>query len=79
MAIQKSFSGRILRTPGAAEYTALSPATLEKMRSTGGGPRFIRLGGRAIGYDVRDLDAWLNQHRDASAGEVPPSPSPDAT
>ena len=55
---------RIVRTPGAAEYTGLAESTLEKLRLTGGGPLFIRLGGRAIGYDLRDLDAWLDGHRE---------------
>ncbi len=55
---------RILRTPEAAEYLGLSTSTLEKNRVAGEGPRFIRLGGRAVGYDLRDLDAWLDQQRD---------------
>ncbi len=54
---------KIYRTPEAAEYVGLSPSTLEKLRLTGGGPRFVRLGGRAIGYDVRDLDMWLDEQR----------------
>jgi predicted DNA-binding transcriptional regulator AlpA len=57
---------RIFRTPGAAGYVGLSPSTLEKKRLTGGGPAFIRLGGRAVGYDVRDLDAWLDACRGTS-------------
>ena len=56
-------SKRILRTPEAADYVGLSPSTLEKRRLAGGGPRFLRLGGRAIGYDVRDLDAWIDRQR----------------
>ncbi len=55
---------RILRTPEAAEYVGLSPSTLEKNRVAGQGPRFIRLGGRAVGYDINDLDAWLDKQRD---------------
>jgi len=39
---------RILRTAAAAEYVGLAPSTLEKMRLRGGGPTFIRIGGRAI-------------------------------
>ena len=54
---------RILRTPDAARYVGLSASTLEKMRLTGDGPAFIQLGGRAIGYDIRDLDAWLDAQR----------------
>jgi predicted DNA-binding transcriptional regulator AlpA len=55
---------RVLRTPGAAAYVGLSASTLEKRRLSGGGPRFIRLGGRAVGYDLRDLDAWLDAQRE---------------
>jgi len=55
---------RILRTPEAATYVGRSESSLEKWRLTGDGPRFIRLGGRAIGYDIRDLDAWLDHQRD---------------
>lgn len=54
---------RILRTPRAAEYVGLSDSALEKMRLAGTGPKFVRLGGRAVGYDIRDLDAWLDGQR----------------
>jgi excisionase family DNA binding protein len=60
---------RILRTNEAAEYLGLSASTLEKMRLTGGGPQFIRLGGRAVGYDVCDLDAWLDDQRQSSSSK----------
>jgi predicted DNA-binding transcriptional regulator AlpA len=56
-------SRRILRTPHAAAYVGLSPSSLEKMRLIGDGPAFIRLGERIVGYDVRDLDAWLERRR----------------
>ena len=57
---------RILRTPGAGSYVGLSASTLEKMRLAGDGPIFVRLGGRAIGYDVKDLDEWLDEQRQAT-------------
>ncbi len=63
---------RILRTPEAAEYVGLSPATLEKQRLIGEGPRFIRLGNRAVGYDVCDLDAWIEAQRRSTI--APPEP-----
>lgn len=50
---------RILRTDAAAEYVGLAAGTLEKMRVQGRGPRFVKLG-RAVGYDIRDLDDWLD-------------------
>ena len=55
---------RILRTPEASDYVGLSASSLEKKRLTGDGPRYIRLGGRAIGYDIQDLDAWIDEQRD---------------
>ena len=52
---------RILRTPEAAAYVGLAPATLEKLRVTGRGPQFVRLGGRAVGYDRAELDRWIDE------------------
>ncbi len=60
---------RILRTAEAAIYVGLSRSHLEKQRIAGGGPRFVRLSGRAVGYDIRDLDEWLDQQRDSSKGD----------
>ena len=57
---------RILRTIEAATYVGLSPSTLEKYRTAGSGPRFVRLGGRAVGYDVHDLDEWLDHQREST-------------
>ena len=54
---------QVLRTFEAAQYVGLSASSLEKMRSLGTGPRFVRLTERAIGYDIRDLDAWLDGQR----------------
>ena len=54
---------RILRTAEAATYVGLSPSTIEKMRLSGDGPAFVRLGGRAVGYDVQDLDDWIDRQR----------------
>ena len=57
---------RVLRTIEAARYVGLSPSTLEKQRLVGDGPRFMRLGGRAVGYAIEDLDAWLDSQRGQS-------------
>ena len=64
---QISTPRRVLRTEAAATYVGLSPSTLEKRRLTGGGPRFIRLGARAVGYEIQALDEWLREC--ASAGQ----------
>lgn len=60
---------RLVRTDGAAEYVALAVSTLEKLRLSGGGPRFVKLGGRAVAYDVKDLDAWIEERKTSSTSE----------
>lgn len=60
-----------LSTPAAAEYLGLSPATLETMRSRGGGPPFVKLGRRVV-YQREDLDAWLAERRRTSTSDPGP-------
>jgi hypothetical protein len=43
----------------AARYLARSRSFLRIARMHGRGPDYIRLGTRAIGYRLRDLDAFL--------------------
>ena len=50
-------SSRYLTNEEAAEFLRLSPRTLEKHRTIGGGPRFRRFCGR-IFYAIQDLEAW---------------------
>lgn len=58
-----------LRTPDAAEYLGLSPATLTTWRCRGGGPRFCRMG-RAVRYRRADLDTFATSGRASSTSEV---------
>jgi predicted DNA-binding transcriptional regulator AlpA len=53
---------RMLRTEDAANYTGLSASTLNKLRLTGGGPEYIKVG-KSVVYDPADLDAWLSSKR----------------
>ena len=57
-----------LSTPWAAEYVGLSPATLEALRSRGGGPAFAKLGRRVV-YRREDLDEWLAKRRRQSTSD----------
>ncbi len=57
---------RIIAEREAALRLSLGCRTLQEMRLRGTGPKFIRLGERRVGYDVRDLDAWVNSRRAAS-------------
>ncbi|MEM7480301.1 MAG: helix-turn-helix domain-containing protein [Acidobacteriota bacterium] len=57
-----------LPTPLAAEYLGLAPATLETLRSRGGGPPFVKLGRRVV-YRREDLDVWLEDRRCTSTSD----------
>lgn len=48
-----------VRTPSASAYVKYSPSTLAKLRCSGGGPRYSKLGPRIVVYRVKDLDDWL--------------------
>jgi excisionase family DNA binding protein len=58
----------MVRTREAATYTGLAKSTLEKLRVTGGGCPYMRVG-RVVVYDPDDLDAWLASHRRTSTSE----------
>ena len=46
----------------AAAYLGLGASTLEKLRMTGKGPVYLKIGRRCL-YAQSDLDAWLARHR----------------
>ncbi len=60
---------RVLRAPEAAAYIGLSESTLAKRRLYGRPPGFLSLGGRAIGYAIKYLDAWLESCRRNSTSQ----------
>ena len=60
---------RRLRTPEAAEYLGLSPSTLCKMRLRGDGPRYVKLGIRAVAYDLPDLNDYKAKGRRRSTSD----------
>lgn len=47
---------------GAAQYLGVSRGFLDKLRMTGGGPKFLKLG-RKVAYEHHALDAWLDSRR----------------
>lgn len=57
---------------GAAAYTGFGENYLNKLRSKGGGPPFIKRAGKragAIRYDPDDLDAWLKSLKRRSTSD----------
>lgn len=58
--MQEIQDDRKMRTPEAAAYAGCSPRTMEKLRQTGGGAIFLKIG-RAVLYEKSALDRWLKQ------------------
>jgi predicted DNA-binding transcriptional regulator AlpA len=71
MQIQPYTFTRLVRTEEAAKLLGLAPSTLEKYRVLGGGPRFVRLGTRAVAYDPNDLQVWAKAIVVSSTAEYP--------
>ena len=59
-----------LSDTSAAELLNLSRSYLRKLRLVGGGPRFSRLGERAIRYRRADLLAWAASKSVGSTSEL---------
>lgn len=58
-----------LATPEqAAAYIGVTRQTLARWRVEGGGPAFLKLGGR-VRYDLRDLETWINAGRRRSTAQ----------
>lgn len=50
---------KLLTTAEAAAELRVSKNYLEQLRCAGGGPRFCRLGAKAVRYRNSDLAAWI--------------------
>lgn len=58
---------RLISTPDAADRLGVSASYLNKLRVTGGGPPFVKIGAR-VAYDPADLAVWLEgQKRQSTA------------
>jgi len=55
----KSENDRVYSEVWAAEFLHLSRRTLQNLRSVGGGPVFVKLGERRIGYTLGALRKWV--------------------
>lgn len=51
-----------------AEYLGTTTGALAQMRYRGVGPRFIKLGAKAIRYRESDVSAWLDQQTRQQTG-----------
>jgi excisionase family DNA binding protein len=57
-----------VRVKDAASQLGLSASTLNKWRTQGRGPRFVKLG-RTVCYRLSDLEAWLQDQVRSSTSE----------
>lgn len=53
----------ILRPGEVAEMTGVPVETLKYWRTRGKGPRWYRLEGARVVYDLTDVEAWLDKQR----------------
>ena len=61
-------SDKIVTTEEAAAYLSLASITLAKLRTAGGGPKFLKLG-RAVRYRMADVHRWALEQRHSHTAE----------
>lgn len=59
----------MLTTKEAAQLCRCAPITLAKLRCSGGGPTFLKIG-RSVRYALADVDAWLATKRRLSTSQA---------
>lgn len=60
---------QLLNTKEAAKFLSISQAYLVKLRLTGNGPEFIKLG-RSVRYSICSLEAWIQENIKQSTTEA---------
>lgn len=58
----------MLNTKEAAAVIGCAPITLAKLRCSGGGPTFLKIG-RSVRYSRTDLDDWLATKRRSNTSQ----------
>jgi predicted DNA-binding transcriptional regulator AlpA len=54
-------------TEEAAELIGLSPKYMRKLRSIGGGPRFVKISPKRCMYTIEEIEAWISEKTRAVA------------
>jgi excisionase family DNA binding protein len=60
----------LIKQSEAASYLGLSEATLERDRWRGGDIPYIRVGPRAIRYDLEQLDEYIDRNTVKNSSEI---------
>ena len=66
--IEQETAMTTLKVKDAATRLGLSASTLNKWRTQGRGPKFVKLG-RSVCYRTADIDAWLGDQVRGSTSE----------
>jgi predicted DNA-binding transcriptional regulator AlpA len=61
---------RLLSESEAAQMTGFKPRTLQLWRMQGTGPDYIKISARAVRYQLSDLAAWVEKHRQTSTSDT---------
>lgn len=56
---RKKYESPFLTSAQAAEYLQVSKVYLQRLRTTGEGPTFLRVSQRRILYSLQDLESWV--------------------
>lgn len=59
---------KLLNVNEAAERLGVSVSYLNKLRLSGGGPAFVKIGAR-VAYDPADLGSWIDARKCQSTSE----------
>ena len=63
-------TSRLIKQSEEASYLGLSEATLERDRWRGGDIPYIRVGPRAIRYDLEQLDEYIDRNTVKNSSEI---------
>lgn len=61
----------IISETEAAKMLCLSVRTIQRLRLEGGGPRFVKLTGRRVGYTIGDIQTWVRARSVANTAPTP--------
>ena len=65
-----SVNDRLLSQRQTADYLGLTIPTLQRQRTDGTGPRFLKLGRRKIAYRLSDIHTWIDGRVVASTSDA---------
>jgi hypothetical protein len=67
----RSIDAAYLNPKETVAYTGVAFSTLAKMRMSGDGPEFCKIGAKVV-YPRDGLDTWMNARRQRSTSETTP-------